>query len=225
MPLLPAETAGLVLAGTLELLIFGVIFMIAWSASRASREELLLRWREGFKPVWRGFLYSILLRLAVIAAMFIFISIALGIAQLPPEEAERFRARTEAVVDAEALQDPAYLAVCLTLISFVVAGFREELWRAGMLAGLGGLFPAIFGGRRGGYLAAGIAALIFGLGHWPQGVGGATATAFLGFGLGVIMVYYRSIWEAVLAHGFFNATSFLMLYFLAQYYPEMLPGV
>jgi membrane protease YdiL (CAAX protease family) len=33
----------------------------------------------------------------------------------------------------------------------------------------------------------------------------------LGIFLGLIMVYHRSIWPAVLAHGFFDATSMAVL--------------
>jgi membrane protease YdiL (CAAX protease family) len=69
-----------------------------------------------------------------------------------------------------------------------------------------------------------IAALVFGLGHLPQGWGGVAVTAAMGLGLGLIMVLHRSIWEAVLAHGFFNATTFGLLYLLAKFFPEQLPG-
>jgi membrane protease YdiL (CAAX protease family) len=33
----------------------------------------------------------------------------------------------------------------------------------------------------------------------------------LGLGLGLIMVFHRSIWPAVLAHGFFDATSMALI--------------
>jgi membrane protease YdiL (CAAX protease family) len=33
----------------------------------------------------------------------------------------------------------------------------------------------------------------------------------LGLGLGLIMVFHRSIWPAVLAHGFFDATTMALL--------------
>ena len=35
-------------------------------------------------------------------------------------------------------------------------------------------------------------------------------------GLGVIMILHRSIWPAVLAHGFFNATTFALLPLIAR---------
>jgi hypothetical protein len=49
-------------------------------------------------------------------------------------------------------------------------------------------------------------------------------TGLLGVMLGTIMIFHRSIWEAVLAHGFFNATSFLAMHLLFKYpdWPERL---
>jgi membrane protease YdiL (CAAX protease family) len=49
-------------------------------------------------------------------------------------------------------------------------------------------------------------------------------TTLLGFGLGAIMVYRRSIWDAVFAHGFFNAGSFFLLYLLATRAPQFITG-
>jgi membrane protease YdiL (CAAX protease family) len=112
----------------------------------------------------------------------------------------------------------------LTLVSFVLAGLREELWRAGVLAGLIGLFPGQFSTNPRKFIAVALAAIVFGLGHLPQGWGGVGLTACLGMGLGVIMVLHKSIWEAVFAHGFFNAASFTMLYVAAKYFPGKIPG-
>ena len=37
-----------------ELLLFGVFWLCAVKIARADADELLLRWREGWKTVWRG---------------------------------------------------------------------------------------------------------------------------------------------------------------------------
>jgi len=60
-------------------------------------------------------------------------------------------------------------------------------------------------------IAVVLAAVVFGLGHWPQGLAGVALTGTLGLGLGAILLYHRSLWVAVLAHGFFDATSFALL--------------
>jgi uncharacterized protein len=105
----------------------------------------------------------------------------------------------------------------VTLVSFVLAGFREELWRAAMLAGCKALFPALYAKRRGQVLCVIGIAIIFGIGHWSQGPGGVVLTTLLGVMLGLIMVFHRSVWEATLAHGFFNASSFVLMHLLFKY--------
>jgi len=224
-PILPRTAGGVILLGVVELAIFGLVFGLAWLASRASAERLYLRWRGGFWPLLRGFGYSIALRIfiGIAAAAAILIARAL----LGVEEADLKRAipRVEAVVDAKALtQDPLYFCLMLTFVSFVVAGLREELWRAGMLAGLQALFPKHFQSKRGGLVAVTIIAVAFGLGHLPQGWSGVAITTLLGIGLGGIIVLHRSIWDAVLAHGFFDATTFAMLYLFARFFPHLLPA-
>jgi membrane protease YdiL (CAAX protease family) len=128
----------------------------------------------------------------------------------------------ESVVEIDALRQPLYLFVMLTLVSFVLAGLREELWRSAMIALLAGLLPRWFAGRRGAWLAILPVALLFGLGHTPQGVAGVAVTTLLGAGLGAILVFHNSIWPAVLAHGFFNALTFAILPLLSDRFPELL---
>ena len=56
-----------------------------------------------------------------------------------------------------------------------------------------------------------VAAALFGIGHVAQGPGGVLATALLGVAFGAILLDRRSIWEAVIAHGLFDAVGFLVL--------------
>jgi membrane protease YdiL (CAAX protease family) len=222
-PVLPRTVQGALLVGGAELAIFGVVFALAWLASRASTEQLCLKWRGGFWPFLRGFGYSIALRVVIAIVSVAAILIARGIFGADESQLKQAVPRVQAVVDVKALAaDPVYFMVMLTFVSFVVAGLREELWRAGMLAGLRTLFPEKFQSKAGGLLAVSIIALAFGLGHLPQGWGGVALTTLLGIGLGAIIVLHRSIWDAVLAHGFFDATSFVMLYLIARFFPDVL---
>jgi hypothetical protein len=50
---------------TIELLCFGFVFGMAWLASRASLDDLLLRWRANVRPVLLGAVYSVGLRIAL----------------------------------------------------------------------------------------------------------------------------------------------------------------
>ncbi|MEW6302187.1 MAG: CPBP family intramembrane glutamic endopeptidase [Verrucomicrobiota bacterium] len=224
-PILPRDASGLLVMGAVELGIFAVFFLIAWAGSRVTHEQLLLRWRGGVTPVLWGVVYSVALRIGVGIVMAVVFVAGFVLKGVKPEElAEQMRPQTEQLIDARALSDPVYFALSLTFLSFVVAGLREELWRAGVLAALLALFPRLNTDLKGRLVTVGIVALIFGLGHLPQGWGGVAATTVLGFGLGAIIVWHRSIWEAVLAHGFFDATTFALLVALAKLRPDLLPG-
>jgi len=60
---------GLLVVCTIQLLIFAVVLGLALVASRASRDDLLLRWRHGFWPVPLGVGYSVAIRLALFIIM------------------------------------------------------------------------------------------------------------------------------------------------------------
>jgi membrane protease YdiL (CAAX protease family) len=215
-PVLTGTPRGLLIVCAAELLVFGLVFGLAWLASRASREDLLLAWRGGFWPVPLGIGYSVALRIAlgvvVVLAAFALLATRVISSGSFQEFIAANRPDVEAIVDVPAMRrDAMYFWLSLTLVSFVVAGLREELWRAAFLSGLRGLWPERFGSRMGQIAAAGIAAIIFGIGHLMQGPIAVCLTALLGFGLGVIMVLHRSIWPAVIAHGTFNATSLALL--------------
>jgi membrane protease YdiL (CAAX protease family) len=196
------------------LLHFAVFLGVAWFCSRASADQMLLRWQGGIAPIWRGFLYSIALRLLVIVVGLLVVA-AIIIVQ-GTSALDSIRAPAEHLVDRDQLaSDPMYFFLNLTLVSFVVAGLREEIWRAGVFAGLWALFPQLGQTLWGKVITVLITAVIFGLGHLPQGWLGVALTSFLGIALGAIMVFHRSIWDAVVAHGFFDATTFLMLYLIA----------
>jgi membrane protease YdiL (CAAX protease family) len=221
---LPNSVGKLLWMCAREIGIFGAVFGLAWWSSRASVEALYLKWRKGLMPVVWGALHSIFLRLGIAVAV---MAVVIPYAALKGEKAleenmQVLRPKVESVVDTKALQDPAYFVVTMTVISFVVAGLREELWRAGMLAGLAGLAPAVFGSRKGRYFAVVLVAMIFGLAHAPQGIGGVALTGLLGIGLGVIMVAHRSTWIAALAHGFFDATTFALLFAITKVAPQFL---
>lgn len=220
-PALSRSTSGLLVVCAEQALLFAVVLGLAWLASRFSRDDLQWRWRGGLWVVPLGIGYSVALRagLAVIAMLVVIALVltrAISLEQLP-EFAQSNRPDVDALVDVAALRsNPAYYWLSLTLVSFVVAGLREELWRAAMLAGMRAVWPAQFGSRAGQIAAAGAAAVVFGVGHIAQGALGAVAAGLLGLGLGLIIVLHRSIWPAVIAHGMFDATTFALLPWLFE---------
>lgn len=216
VPSLSSDTRGLLIVCGIEITLFSLVFGLGWLASRASREELLFRWRPGWWVVPLGMAYSVAIRLAVLAVVMVVVLILLSTRASTPEALQEFaitnRPNVEAVVNVPALQnDSTYFWLTLTLVSFVVAGLREEVWRAGTLAALRALWPPAFASKGGQWLAVTLIATLFGAMHLAMGPIAAVLAGIIGWFLGLIMIYHRSIWPAVIAHGVFDATTFAVL--------------
>jgi len=215
---LPSSSIHLVIYVLLDLAVFGVFWLFGWLFSRATKDELLLRWRGGFwKPIAQGFGYALGIRLAVVVAfafLFFLATIALAVAGHDPKTLahliEGAAPKTDALFPKGALANPIYLLLTITLLSFVAAGGREELWRTACLAALRHLLPDAWAERARWIGAIVLSSVIFGLGHIYQGGLGVVITGFIGAGLGVLTWRNRSIWPSMWAHGFFDATSFLL---------------
>ena len=221
---LSADPLELLSAIGIHLGIFFLIFGVGWSVSRAAPQQLMLPWTLGWKPIWRGLLYSLGLRFAMAGLAIAALVVAALFGGVDEQTIEQVRPKVEHTIDTEAIETSSlYLILNATLVSFVFAGFREELWRIGVLAAMQALFPKLFQSVAGKIGAIVIVAIVFGLGHYSQGWGGVVITSLLGVGLGAIMVFHRSLWDAVLAHGFFNASSFVMIHLLLRYFPEYNP--
>ncbi len=206
----------------IEVVVFGIVFGLAWLLSRANVNQLLLRWRRGAYPVLLGIGYSVALRFLImlfVAAVVIFL---LATGSMNSSGIEQFftkyRPTVENLLDVSALRnDPVYFILTSTVVSFVLGGLREEIWRSGVVAGMRVLWPAWFGSRIGQIVPVCLAAVIFGIGHLSQGPFATILTAVLGLGLGIIMVFHKSVWPAVIAHGMFDATSMALLPWAMQH--------
>ena len=216
IPALLHNARGLLLVCGIEILVFGSVFGLACWISKATRDDLLLRWRGMLKPVWLGIGYSVAVRIAIGVLVFAASLFLLATRVVTLDSLQKYTVTHKpdptTVVDLSALsKDPEYYWLTITLASFVVAGLREELWRSAFLAGLRSLWPQIFSSRGGQVGAVFIAAVLFGSAHLSQGAMGAAVAGLIGVALGLIMVFHRSIWPAVIAHGCFDAATFAML--------------
>ncbi len=211
---LPSSVEGLIFAGSLQLAIILFFFGIGWLFSRATKSELWMNWRGGIAPIWQGALYSIGLRLLPILP-FIAIGIVLTMLGYKPEAMTDWisanRPQTDGIGDSIRAGSPLYKAVMLSFFSFVVAGFGEELWRVATMRGLIEIAPRNLSPLLKNSIAVIVSAVVFGIGHLYQGVVGVGVTALIGIALGAITLHHRSIWPAVIAHGCFDAASFLMV--------------
>ena len=220
-PALSGNVRGLLLVSALELSFFFIFFAAAWLISRASREQLMLRWRPGWWVVPLGIGYSIALRTGLIIMAVVVVAVLAATQTVTPEKVQQYvsanRPDVEAMVSVDALRsNPAYFWLSITLVSFVVAGIREEMWRAGTLAAMRAIWPRVFESRLGQCLAVCLIAVAFGAMHLRMGVLAAVGAAILGLLLGLIMIFHKSIWPAVIAHGFFDATTLALLPWLIE---------
>lgn len=211
-----SNTQTLVFASISEIVFFSVVFGLAWLASRASADDLLLKWRQGWWTVLLGIGYSVAMRIALAVILVSVIAVLMATKILDRESISTFASKTrtpvERMVNVSAMQnDPTYFWLTVTLASFIVAGLREELWRSGTLAAMRKLWPNKFGNRNGQIAAIGLIAIVFGLAHLSLGVIAAAMATVLGLLLGIIMVLHESIWPAVIAHGMFDATTFALI--------------
>jgi membrane protease YdiL (CAAX protease family) len=215
-PALSHSVRGLLIVCGLELLLFSIVFGLGWLASRASRDALLWRWRPGYWVVPLGIGYSVAIRVAVGVAVAVVSAVLLAAQVVTVDSLQQFmvanRPDVETLVDVSAMRSsPLYFWLTMTLVSFVVAGLREEMWRSATLAAMRALWPQAFGSRWRQILAVALIAVVFGAAHAGMGVIAAGVAGLLGFFLGIIMVLHRSIWPAVIAHGLFDATSMALL--------------
>ena len=242
---LPSDVWGLTRVSLENFGIFAALFATASFFGRPTRAELFwapMNWRDWL----RGFLWSIGVRLIILVLLLAVLLPVIAAHMIQsghtgPEaskqveaQMQEYRPKIEALVDLQALANPLYLVVACTLLSVITAGLREELWRSGFMAAVTDLLPDAWKetrlrrpgetglkhwfrrGRSQG-VAVGLASIIFGLGHLPQGPGAVVLTGVVGLILGLIMVGHRSLWTAVIAHGFFDASTFLLLGLLVHY--------
>lgn len=220
-PALTGSAHGLLIVSAYEVLFFAVFLGLAWLFSRAGKDDLLLRWRPGFWVLPLGVVYSVAIRLIALVAVLTGLGIVFAIRGGDAQKyAQDHRPKVEALVDLQALShDPVYFWLSVIVVSLIVGGLREELWRSSFLAGLRALWPRAFASHGGGIAGAGVAALFFGVGHFPQGVLAVGLVTVVGFLLGVIMSLHRSIWPSVVAHGLFDATTMVMIAWMSQHVP------
>jgi membrane protease YdiL (CAAX protease family) len=215
-PALSGNVRGLLLVSALELIVFSIFFAAACLISRASREQLRLRWRPGWWVIPLGIGYSIALRIALIIIAVAVVIVLATTQTVTPEKVQEYvnanRPDVEALVSVPAMRsNPVYFWLTITLVSFVVAGLREEMWRAGTLAAMRAIWPRTFGSTPGQCLAISLIAVAFGAMHLPMGVLAAVGAGVLGILLGLIIIAHKSIWPAVIAHGVFDATTMALI--------------
>ena len=182
-PALTHSVRGLLIVSTLDLGLFLLLYFVAARVSRATIRQLYLQWSSGWWAVPLGAIYSVGIRLTTIGIVVVIAFFLLITHALTPEQMSGLTRPNppnfDVLVDSQAMHpDHADHWLTITLISFVTAGLREELWRGGTLAALRELFPRTFGSRPGQVLAVALIAIVFGAGHISMGLYAAVIAGF-----------------------------------------------
>src|SRR5690349_2432675 len=69
-PMLPTKVKPLLIALSLDFVVFAAVFALAWFASRARANALFLQWRGKLEPITRGFVYALALRFGLFILLF-----------------------------------------------------------------------------------------------------------------------------------------------------------
>jgi membrane protease YdiL (CAAX protease family) len=212
---LPKSVLHLLFFAVIEFALFGLLWGVAWLFARATKDDLLLRLRNGWKAIGWGIGYSIAMRVGLLIVMICGLTLlslfGLDVAKMVKLAEENGQGAQKVFGPAMANSSLLYKVVMVTVISFVVAGLREELWRTFTMAGLQRIFPRGWSLRAKNVVAVLLSSFLFGLGHIYQGATGVLQTMVLGAMLGAIVLHHKSIWPAVVAHGCINAVSFIAL--------------
>lgn len=215
---LPGTVGGLLAVVGENLVASGVLLGLAFVVGRPRRSELWMRRESSWVAAAFGAGWSIALR----ALLMVIVGIVVGVVMLrsggkgADAVLEHLKPKVENLLPFAALRDPLYVALLATVVSFILAALREELWRAGMLAALCSLLPRQWSTRQRQWTALGLTSVAFGAAHVTLGAAGMVEAGILGVGLGAIMLAHRSFWTAFWAHGFFDATTFLALWLVVK---------
>jgi hypothetical protein len=142
------------------------------------------------------------LMIAVGLATIVFVAMYLS------EKAD-FRRDLSKFKNVQANPELAFVAVLYALIG---AGFYEEFtFRGFLMQGL----AMLFGGSRGAWIGACLLqGALFGLAHAYQNPLGIVITGTLGILMGLlVLVLGRNLWAAIIGHGLFDASRFVLFYF------------
>jgi membrane protease YdiL (CAAX protease family) len=113
--------------------------------------------------------------------------------------------------DFEDLEGNLTLLAVFLLLTWTIAAFGEELAYRGYVL----TRTADFAGLAAAVLAS---SALFGLAHTEQGVVGVIVTFLDAVFFSVLRLRYRTLWAAILAHGFNNTIGLVALYFVGPVY-------
>ncbi len=126
--------------------------------------------------------------------------------------AEHLTGRRQDVSQFAAVHGNVSLLLFLLLMSWTLAALGEEIaYRGYLQTRIRDILPS---GRSGLVTAVVLSSVVFGLAHSEQGLVGVLLTTVDAIFFSVLRYRYRTLWAAILAHGFNNSIG-MMAYFIA----------
>jgi CAAX protease family protein len=169
---------------------------VAWMLIRLRGERLADIGLKQPENWWRTIMIGVVAAALVFAAMYI-------------SEKAGFRRDLSRFKDAMGNLELTVFGVFYALIG---AGFYEEfMFRGFLMQGM----AMFFGGTRGAWiLACVLQGSLFGAGHAYQNPLGVAITGTLGVLMGLLVLASgRNLWPAIIGHGLFDASRFVLFYF------------
>lgn len=194
---LPHNIGQLIRFLFLEFLLWGSVFVVGFYLSGITASQLRLKTRHPLRTIGFGLLWFFGIRIST--------TLILWVASRWLDHAELWSSEEKLAffIDAKNITLHLTFSIIVFGIASLIGGFTEELWRAGMLAGMKVLFPKL-----GVFPAILLVSILFGSAHLYQGFFGMGNATLLGILLGLILVYRNSYWEAAIPHTLFDALAF-----------------
>jgi uncharacterized protein len=186
----------------LELLSWGTVFLAAFYASGITARQLRLEISQPLRAICLGILWFVVIQ-ALSSAVF-----GVVLKWVNPHTLWEGDEKVFSAFNAQSIVLHPGFSIAIYGTCALIAGFTEELWRAGMLAGLE---AAATQSPRKGIAAWGrvfLISILFGLSHLYQDWFGVGHAILAGFLLGLVLIYRNSYWEAAIAHALIDAYIF-----------------
>ncbi len=120
--------------------------------------------------------------------------------------------REQDLSDFDSLQGDFGTLVILLVLSWTLAAVGEELAYRGYLQTR---IAQLFGSRRAGLVVSVLASsVLFGIAHTEQGLVGVVVVTIDAIAFSALRHHYRTLWAAVLAHGFNNTIGFIAFFLI-----------